>query len=406
MARHVHRAAERAGGSPANVHARGPRAGHRKIHREADKRDEHHRQIGICREGRGHEQSRGRRHRAGSKPPPRAADPDPPGQWRREPAGRERAEAAEKERQAGEHRARLEVELPDLEEVCRKPGDEEIPRIAHRGILSAEAPDRAGCRHPPPGHVKMIASGGRRRQHRGLGGVDARMRPRVVAIPPGEDDRPSDTGHAEDEKCLPPGHRREAGVDEQRRDRAPPAGAHPHNALRPRPLRGRHPPVERLREVGEAARLTRAEEKPRDDKRGEAPGPARGRGEEAPPEHDPQEHLAGADPVAEIAAGNLEEGVGEREGGKYPAHLLLREREVLHHHGRGLRDGHAVDILQHREGDGEYDHDPAGVRWPHGSTRFVRHGRDYAACGGCGQAGHGGYGAVEVCIFCGQVRGA
>ncbi len=197
--------------------------------------------------------------------------------------------------------------------------------------------------------------GGARREERGFGGVDGRVRARVVPVPGEEGGGPRDTEQAEEEERGAPVHVLEAEVDEQRRRRAPPAGAHPEQALCPRPLVRRQPAVQGLGEVREAAGLARAEEEPRRHQREPAPRPAGRHGEERPPQDDPQEHLARADAVAEIARGNLEEGVRQREGGEHVAHLPGRKTEVLRDERRGLGDAHPVDVLDHRQGDRETD---------------------------------------------------
>ena len=87
--------------------------------------------------------------------------------------------------------------------------------------------------------------------------------------------------------------------------------------------------VNALVTFGKATRLAGAEEEPRYGQREEVPGPTGGGGEETPPQHDAREHAARPHAVAQVAAGDFEEGVGPAEGGEDRAHLTLVQPQVL-----------------------------------------------------------------------------
>ena len=67
-------------------------------------------------------------------------------------------------------------------------------------------------------------------------------------------------------------------------------------------------------------------------------------GERRPGDDDPHQPLAGADPVAVPAAGDLEQAVAEQEGAQDRAHHDLVEAEIGRDERRCLRDHRAVDV--------------------------------------------------------------
>ena len=106
----------------------------------------------------------------------------------------------------------------------------------------------------------MVVTGRRPgREESRFGGIDLGMIARIVAVPPVEGDRPDDSDPAENEERGSPIHLLEEGEKEQRRDCPAPPCREPEDSLRLGAFGGGEPALERLGDVGEAARLPGAE---------------------------------------------------------------------------------------------------------------------------------------------------
>ena len=118
----------------------------------------------------------------------------------------------------------------------------------------------------------------------------------------------------------------------------------------------RQPGAEALRQVGKAAGLSHAKEKARNQEGRVTPRPSRGRCEERPPEHNPQQDLARPDPVTQPAARNLKRRVRQTEGGKHIAHLNRRKAQLGRDRPCRLAHRSAIDIHNEREREAQGDH--------------------------------------------------
>src|SRR3954447_26729857 len=79
-----------------------------------------------------------------------------------------------------------------------------------------------------------------------------------------------------------------------------------------------------LRQIREASGLTCTEKKLGDEHGSEAPHVAGYCREDGPPDHDPDQNLAGSHPVAHPAARNLEQRIRDGKRRENRAHLLFR----------------------------------------------------------------------------------
>jgi hypothetical protein len=211
----------------------------------------------------------------------------------------------------------------------------------------------------------MLAGVGRRFAHDfPLGRVQVGILQRAVAIPAVKGDGPDRAEDAEEFEGVAPSDLPHHHRHQQRGEGSAPTGAEPQHALRPHAFVFRQPGSERFGHVREATRFAGAKEESRYRQGNEAPGPTGGGGEETPPEHDPREHAARSHAIAEVTAGDFEKGVGPAEGGKHRAHLTFVQPQVAGDKRRGEGDGNAVDVGDHCQGDGEYDHPVAYARGP------------------------------------------
>ena len=102
-------------------------------------------------------------------------------------------------------------------------------------------------------------------EQRALGCVDRRVIAGFVAEPAVEHDGPHHAEPREDRERHPPRHHCQHAGDEQRRERAAPAGAEPENALSAYLFLRAKPRREGPREVREAPGLAHPEEEPHGD---------------------------------------------------------------------------------------------------------------------------------------------
>ena len=195
-----------------------------------------------------------------------------------------------------------------------------------------------------------------RRQEMPLRRVQPAIVARMIAIPGIEKDGPHHSDAAEKLEGVPPGHHLDDEVHQRRSERASPARAQPHDALRAHPLVMRKPDGEGLGQIGETAGFARAEQGTRHRQRDEVPGPSGGRREERPPQYDAQQHAARAHPVAQKTARYLEQSVRPRKSGESVAHLHLRQMQVRADEGRRERDANPVDIGDHGQRHREHHH--------------------------------------------------
>ena len=194
---------------------------------------------------------------------------------------------------------------------------------------------------------------------------------RMVPEPPPEEQCPEKADRAEQIEALPPGHEVQHEHDQQRREGAAPAGREPHQALSPRPILPAEPVAEGTRQIGKTARLPQAKEETTADQRRQASHPTAGRGEEGPPANPAGERPAGAETVREPAAGDLKESVGNAEDGERQSHLLLREPQIGADQMLRLRDAHAIDVENGRQGHGKDQQHTTGM---HRILSKSRHG--------------------------------
>src|SRR5258708_604947 len=103
------------------------------------------------------------------------------------------------------------------------------------------------------------------REQRGFGGVYLFVRSGIVAIPKEKQRGPDNSEQAKEEKRHAPGDVLEAGIDQQRREGAAKAGAHPHDALSAGTFTQRKPATEGLGQIRKGPCLARAKQKPGDD---------------------------------------------------------------------------------------------------------------------------------------------
>src|SRR5713226_3786480 len=120
-----------------------------------------------------------------------------------------------------------------LLEIRGQPRNVEVPAVGESEILEAQQPNLARSEECAPRDAAM-----RRCQMLGFldqphfGRVNTFVFAGIVAVPPKEHKGPHYSDAAEQPKCLPPGHQLEHLMDDQRRERASPARAHPQDALR------------------------------------------------------------------------------------------------------------------------------------------------------------------------------
>jgi hypothetical protein len=189
--------------------------------------------------------------------------------------------------------------------------------------LPAQAPDRPRREQSLPWRFEVFTGAGLDGHQSRFRGINARVRARVVAVPPVEEDRPDHPGQAKEQERRAPGDVLQAQVNQQRGERAAEPRAHPHNPLRPAALAQGQPAVEGLGQVRKRAGLPCPKQELRHDERPAAPHPAQGGGAQRPPDDDPQQYPPRAEPVAQVTGGNLKQGISQRKGAEHPAHLFV-----------------------------------------------------------------------------------
>ena len=83
------------------------------------------------------------------------------------------------------------------------------------------------------------------------------------------------------------------------------------------------------------------------------------------------ETVTGAEAISERSAGNLEQGIGDKEAGEDPAHLSLAETQVSRDLGSSLREGDSIDIGDDRKRHGENDDQIADMSGAPGDADMI-----------------------------------
>ena len=205
-----------------------------------------------------------------------------------------------------------------------------------------------------------------------LGGADPGLRCRPVAIPAPPQYRPEYADGAEHIERRSPAEAHLHRHDEERRDGSAQLPGQQHDAEGAAALDRWEPPQHAGRCRGIAAGLAGTEEKSHRHQRPQAGGKPGERGERRPPEHHPGEHRAGAEFVAPIPAGDLEQGIGDGKGaGDEPPVGGIQVQVVLQARA-GHRNAHAVQIGEHRQGGEQQEHPVALLPPGHGARQCGR----------------------------------
>ena len=144
----------------------------------------------------------------------------------------------------------------------------------------------------------------------------------------------------------------------------------------------RNPARHDARHTGPGAGLSRAEQEAHRQQRVVA-GRGRGaEGEHRPPAHDACEHGPGAAFVGPARGGDFEQGVGQREGGKHPAHLRLVEAELRGDRGRHGANAGSVEVSDHGERHHEHEYHVTRARRGLRFDQLESPGRDCTSAAG------------------------
>ena len=120
-----------------------------------------------------------------------------------------------------------------------------------------------------------------------------------------------------------------------------------------RALRWRKPARDDDGCVRKCAGLAGAEAESGDAGAGSSSTPPGQRSERRPPQHDPRQHAARADAIAQRAGGNLEQAIGQREHRRHPSPSDRIDAEILLHTRTRDGDTDPVDVSDGEEQDEE-----------------------------------------------------
>src|SRR5579862_1893446 len=191
---------------------------------------------------------------------------------------------------------------------------------------------------------------------------------RLLDKPRSKANHPDDADKARNEKPKPPGgkmrqffqkrnvieqsvkssraEKAKNGGKNDRRKSAAPSRQQPQKPAGPAARFNRQPRLLHLGHARICARFSRAEEKSKrqqHDKPGRRPGKP---GEERPGDDDSRERAARAEAVAQPAAGNFKQRIGEPEGTEDQADLLVAQMQIVLDIVLRLHDADAVEVCE------------------------------------------------------------